>query len=877
VGKRSLEPPHLAEKILGRMRRNGEEFSFLGDMNEEYFHRCNKRGERRACFWYWLQILINLPAFVKDSIYWSCQMLKNYLAITWRNIKRNKGFSFINITGLAVGMAACLLILLWVRDELSFNRFHKNIDNIYLAVGERVNHRGEFFNTTPVPLAEPLRNDYPEIAKVVRFQFRNGIIARHEDKIFNDWEGAYVDPDVFSVFTFPFLKGSADAAFENVNSIVLTESASEKLFTGIDPVGRMMEIEGDLVQVTGILKDIPKNSDIQADYFRPFQSMKEITEYRHFIWNWFACDTFVQLREGIDPVFVNPKIADLLNANRPWSKDPLEVSLFPFKDMHLHGFAGGGPIKYIYIFTVVALLIILIACINFMNLSTARSVKRAREVGLRKVVGSKRLQLVKQFLLESIFFTVLSAVIAVFLTVLCMPRFNQLAGKQLRLGLSDAGLILGLSGMVIFTGIVAGSYPAIVLSAFRPVDVLKGSLLLHRGSQRKSSVTGAKFRQALVITQFVLSIGLMICALFVFKQLNYMRNADMGFDKDNLVQISIPEKYKEKWEILKANLAQCSDIIGVTANSTMSHGGRIEWDNASGDMQYLGTNTIYQMVDFDYIDTFKMEIVEGRNFSREFPSDVERAYLINEEAVKLWDFQDPVDKRFALNAAEGAVVGVYKNQHFGLKHSIMPCVLYLTSKTDWDRYNYLTARLKGDRVPEALEDIKKLWKAHIADIPIEYRFVDDMIDELYRSEERLSGLVNAFTLLAIVISCLGLFGMASFMAQQRTKEIGIRKVLGASVARILFLLTREFGRWVVIANIVAWPIAFYAMRSWLNDYPYRIKIGIDVFIFSGLLALIIALVTVIYQAIKAAVANPAESLRYCELFSLKICLSIEMD
>ncbi len=789
-------------------------------------------------------------------------MLKNYLLITWRNITRNKGFSFINISGLAVGMAASLLILLWVRDELSFNRFHANIGNIYLTASERVDYRGEFFDTTPVPLAVPLRNDYPEIAKVVRFQFRDGITARYEDKIFLDWKGAYVDSDVFTVFTFPFCKGDADSAFENVNCIVMTETAAEKLFAGADPIGKMMEIEGDLVEVTGILQDIPQNSDIQVDYLRPFQSMSEITEYQNFIWNWFACKTYVLLNEGIDPVTVNPKIADLLNSNRPWSTDPLELSLFPFKDLHLHALGGSGPIKYIYVFSVVAVLIMLIACINFMNLSTARSAKRAKEVGLRKVVGSKRMQLAKQFFLESLFFSFLSALIAVFLAKLCMPLFNHLAGKQLRLGLSDGGLFLGLGGMAIFAGIVAGSYPALALSSFRPVDVLKGNFLFHKGSRGSVSVTGARFRQALVITQFVLSIGLIICALIVFKQLDYMRNADMGFDKENLVTITIPEKYAGKWETLKTALAQSSNIDGVSAASSQNNGGSIDWDNASGDMQYLGTNTRYRMVDFDYIDTHKMKIVAGRNFSRDFPSDLKNAYLINEEAVKRWDFQDPVDKRFALNAAEGIVIGVYKNQHFGLKYEATPYVLYLTSKTGWDRYNYLIARLKGDHVPEALEDIKKTWKSHISDLPIEFHFVDDTIDALYQSEERLSGLVNAFTLLAIVISCLGLFGMATFMAQQKTKEIGIRKVLGASVSRIVFLLTREFLKWVLIANVIAWPVAFYAMRSWLNDYPYRTKIGVEVFIVSGLIALIVALTTVCYQSIRAAVASPANSLKY---------------
>jgi len=862
MGNKSLNPPRWAEKLLSRMRKGGEEFSFLGDIGEEYSSIYRERGERKARFWYWQQVLINLPAFFKDSLYWSAQMLKNYFIITLRNIKRNKGFSFINITGLAIGMAACLLILLWVRDELSFNRFHRNIENIYLVLSERVEHRGEFFHTTPVPLAKPLQNDYPEIAKVVRFQFRSELIVRHGENVFNDWRGAYVDPEVFDVFTFPFSKGEPKSAFLELNSIVLTETSAQKLFPAYDPMGQMMEIEGDLVEVTGILRDIPKNSDLQFDFLRPFQSMKELTRFRRFIWNWFACSTYVQIEDGVDPAAVNPKIADLLNTNRPWSDDPLRVFLYPFLDCHLHNVGGGGPIKYVYIFTIVALLILTIACINFMNLSTAKSAKRAKEVGLRKVVGSKRLQLIKQFFLESAFFAVLSAFVALLLVRIFVPLFNQLAGKQLQIDLSDLGLITGLIGMAVFTGIVAGSYPALILSSFQPIDVLKGNLLLQRVNRKNTPFTGTRFRQVMVVTQFVLSIGLIVCALLVFRQLEYMKNADLGFDKDNLVRVTIPEKYGDKYGILKADFAQSTNVASVSASSSENHGGRIDWDGASGDMQYLGTNTKYQMVDFDYIATHKMEIVQGRDFSREFPSDMERAYLINEEAVRSWEIESPIDRRFALNAAQGTIIGVFKNQHFGLKHYVMPKVLYLTPNTDWDRFNYLVVRLKGNHIPEALDDIKKTWKIHIPDIPIEYHFVDDMIDELYQSEERLSRLISTFTLLAIVVSCLGLFGMASFMAQQRTKEIGIRKVLGASVSRIIILLTKEFARLVLVANIIAWPFAYYAMKSWLNDYPYRIKIGFGIFLISGFAALVISVLTVIFQAVRAAVANPADSLRY---------------
>jgi len=843
------------------MRSGGDEFSFLGDLNEEFTLLCGRRGTRYARAWYRAQLLVNLPPFLEDSIHWSMHMFRNYLLITLRNIQRNKVFSLINIAGLAVGMAACLLILLWVRDELGFNTFHEQAEDIYLIVSERTNHRGDFFENTPPPLAECLRTDYPDIAQVVRFQFRDDMMARQGETVFTDWRGAYVDPEIFDVFNFPLQRGSQATALAEVNSVVLTETAARKMFADQDPMGRIMEIEGDLVEVTGVLQDIPGNSDIRADFFLTFRSMKEITKFQQAIWNWFACRTYVLLREGTDPATVNAQIADLLNSNRPWSKDPLEVSLFPFADQHLHALGGGGPIKYVYIFGIVAGLIILIACINFMNLSTARSAKRAREVGLRKVVGSKRSQLVKQFFLESMIFTALAGFIAIGLAWAAMPVFNELAGKQLQLAILDAKLLLGLAVVALFTGLVAGSYPALVLSAFRPIDVLKGAPLRHRTGNQWAAAR-SRFRGCLVMAQFVLSIGLFACALVVFKQLDYMRHADMGFDKDNLVFILIPNQHQGKWEVIKNDLARSPNISGITAASTLSHGGKLDWDNANGDMQYLGTNTDYRMVDYDYIDTHDMRITSGRNFSREFPSDRERAYLINEEAVRQWDFSNPVDRRLVLNGAEGTVIGVYKNQHLGLKHVIKPNVLYLTSKTDWDRYRLLTIRLKIGQIPAALADIRSTWQVHIPDLPLDYHFLDEWIDGLYQSEVRLSGLINSFTLLAMFISGLGLFGMASFMAQQKTREIGIRKVLGASAARVVVLLTREFVKWVLLANIVAWPVAYCAMRIWLEEYPYRIDIGFDMFVVAGLIALTIAVVTVLFQSVKAAFANPVDSLKY---------------
>lgn len=856
-------PPALAEKALQAMHGHGEDYAIVGDINEEYALRARKMGENKARGWYWRQVLSGFPAYIKDLVSWSCQMFKNYLIVTWRNVKRHKGFSFINVTGLAVGMAACLLITLWVRNELGFNRFHKYADDLYLVISERVGHRGEFYGETPVPLAEPLRNDYPEVAKVVRFNFRENVIAQRGEKVFKDWKGAYVDPEVLEVFTFPLSKGDARSALDDPAAIILTETAARSLFGAADPLGQMMEIEErDLVEVTGVMRDIPGNSDIQVDYFRPLRAMKELVKYQDFIWNWFSCSTYVLLREGAGAAGVQSKISGLLNTNRPWVKDLLDVSLFALKDVHLRRPGGGGPIKYIYIFGIVAVMIMLIACINFMNLSTARSALRAREVGLRKVVGSRRLQLVKQFFVESTLFALLAAVAAVGLTVAATPLFSQLAGQPLRLGFSDAGWLFVLAGMVLVSGLVAGSYPALVLSSFQPSDVLRGNILFRKGTCRGATATGARFRQGLVIVQFVLSIGLIVCALFILKQLDYMRHGDMGFDKDNLVRLSLPLMDASKAEAFKAELARNPRIAGITAYGPTGHGGNLDWDNASGDLAYLGDNTDYLMVDYDFIRTHKMEIVVGRDFSREFPSDATSAYLLNEEALKRWNFQGPVGKRFSLNKAPGSVIGVYKNQHLGLKDELRPCVLYLRPRTQWDAFRYLTVRLQAGQVPEALEDIETTWKAQIAGTPLEYRFVDEMIDALYRSEERLSRIVNAFTLLAIGVSCLGLFGMASFMAQQKTKEIGVRKVLGASVSGIVVLMTRETARWVLLANLVAWPAAFLAVRAWLRDYPYRIKIGIDIFLVSGLAALVIALLTVSYLAFKAAVAVPTRSLRY---------------
>ncbi len=791
-------------------------------------------------------------------------MFLNYVKIAWRNIKRYKGYSFINIFGLAVGLACCILILLWVQDELSYDRFHTNGDKLYRIVTE-------FHKTEPVthywpvcaPLAPALKQEYPEVARATRFtQLRRGQLVKFGEKKFLESMICLTDPDFFAMFTFPFLEGDPQTALSNPDSIVLVESASSKYFGDENPIGKVLNINNQHdFTVTGIVKEIPENSTIQFDFLLPFVRIEDFETAWAVLDNWtlsgFA--TYLQLEKTASADALENKIAYYLKKHVPESEDV--IYLQPFEDIHLYssqiqfGVEGQGDITYVYIFSLVAFFVLVIACINFMNLATARSATRAREVGLRKVVGAKRSQLIRQFFSESVGMALLSLILAVVLVELFLPVFANLSGKTLVLNLSShLHIVLAIIILTLFTGFLSGTYPALFLSSLRPVKVLKGTL--------KSEGRGFIFRRILVVSQFSLSILLIICTIVVSRQIGYMQNKKLGFDRERVVYLPIREELSERYETLKTELVKKAGIMNVAASSSLPTSGVIlTTDKVSWEGKNPEDNVVLEVTStgYDFIETFDMKVVEGRSFSKEFLTDEEEAIVINETAKKIIGMENPVGKQLIFGDSATTIIGVVKDYHFKSMHSeIEPLIMAIVPSL----YRYIFIKLESGDIPNSLANIEKTWNRVIPETPFEYHFLDEAYDKLYRSEMRMGTLFNYFTVLGILISCLGLFGLASFMAEKRTKEIGVRKVLGASLSGIVLLLNKQFARWVLIANLLSWPVAYYAMSRWLQGFAYRINLGIWIFVLAASIALVIAVMTVSYQSVKAALANPAESLRY---------------
>lgn len=789
-------------------------------------------------------------------------MLVNNLKFAFRNLKRHKIYSFINIFGLAVGMACAILILLWIQDELSYDKFHEKANDIYRVVEKWRYSSGEmdYNRVTPGPLAPVLKADYPEIIHSTRFYggFEKWQLTSDEKSYL--CPGGAVDPDFFSIFTFPFVRGNPQTAFSKPHSIVLTEDLAEKIFGDNEPLGETIQLEYRTFEVTAIIENIPRNSHLQFDFLIPceiFSSLKED-------WTSNNCYTYVLLQKKYSHKELSEKIAGVIQKHSPTSIETLYLQ--PLNQIHLYALEGGGLITYLYIFSAMAFFILLIACINFMNLSTARSAKRFKEVGIKKVLGSSRLQLIKQFLSESILLSFVAFACAVILVEILLPVVNSTLGIQLKMHYSG-GLFLSLIGIAIITGIISGSYPAFFLSSFNPVAVLKGHLSMipfrQRGNKKDSRGFSRRsaFRKTLVVTQFSLSIIFIVCVSVVYSQLNFIKKRDLGFNKENIVHLRMRGEFKQKYEEIKNELLKNSNILNVTATDRTP----VMWSNSTDDVNWEGKKADekigmgVRMVDYDYLKTFQMEMAQGRFFSREFPTDATESFIVNEAAVKVMGMKSPIGKRFSLWNRHGKIIGVIKDFHTeSLREEIEPFVLLIWP--DW--YGRMSIKLKSDNVSSVLGFLENKIKEFVPDYPFEYQFLDDEIDSLYKTEQLTGKIIMYITLLAIFVSCLGLFGLASFTSEQRTKEIGIRKVLGASVSGIVILLSRKFTKWVVIASLIAWPIAYFAMNRWLQNFVYRTSIGWWTFLLAGGLALVITFITVSYQSIKAALGNPVDSLRY---------------
>ena len=682
------------------------------------------------------------------------------------------------------------------------------------------------------------------------------------EKSFSDDVFGFVDPPFFSMFYFPLVKGDPKRVFDNKFSAVITESAARKYFGGADPIGQTLNIEDQYdIQVTGIIKDFPRHSSYRFNVLVPFSlfwgpDWKDTDEAGH--WGGNQLETHVLMQPSVRPETAEPKMTEALKNGLP-SPLPqgmqIRLGLQPLTRIHLYSLNGGGLYKYITIFSIIAVFILVVACVNFVNLSTARSGHRAKEVGLRKVVGAIRSDLIKQFFGESALISGISLLISFGLVYLLLPAFNKLAEKQLRLEFAgNSVLILGLIGIAALTAVLSGGYPALVLSSFQPVKVIRGIM--------KSGAKAVAFRKILVVFQFTVSTVLIIAALVISGQLRYMRNKDLGFDKENVVYIPMSRPQRDRYDVLKAELLGNPAVLSVTRSAQhifyiSSSVSNVNWE---GKASSETVNLNWEYVDFDYFETFKIEMAEGRAFSRDFATDPAEAYIVNEAAVKLMGIKDPVGKRLSIFNNPGKIIGVAKDFHFQpLRFAITPMVIGMNPKFE---KSSLFVRIAPGRVPDTLKYLESVCKKISPDYPFQYFFFGDAFRYFYGAEMRMGNIVSVFTFLGILISGLGLFGLASFMAELRTKEIGIRKVLGASRAKILGLLTAEFAKWVIAANIIAWPLAYFVMDKWLRGYAYRIHMDILIFAASGLGSLAIALLTVGYQSLKAASVNPADTLKY---------------
>jgi putative ABC transport system permease protein len=851
-----LVPPRPASLIIGFIARTLENPSLLGDLEEEYRTVARWKGRRRADLWYLGHLVASLPAYVRIFIVWKIVMIKNYFKITLRNIVRHKGYAFLNIAGLALGLAGAILISLWVLDENSFNRFHERVDSLYRVEFDQ-DYSGKLFHVgvTPVPLAPALKESIPEIVDVTRYIRGGEFLVRVGDNVFYEENGRVVDPSFFRMFTFPAVEGDPVAAFSAPDSLVLTESAAKRYFGGAPAFGKTVSINNqrDAV-VRAVIRDVPANSDLRFDVLIPYAYMT--SRRSEEVWTSNSIGTYVELGPGFDLAVVSSKIQDVVA--RHTSVEDLTFSLKPLADLHLRSYFGfdapGGGGRYVSIFSIAAAIVLLIACINFMNLATARSSHRALEVGLRKVVGARRSQVVGQFFGESVLFSFLALALAIGFVALLLPAFNRLSGKDVGFATMLSWPVLpGLGVLTFLTGILAGIYPALVLSSFRPVRVLKGLV--------RAGFRSAAFRKILVVAQFTASVGLIIGTAVVFRQVDFMRDRSPGFDREHVAALQIRGDIAKSYQALKKSLLQSPRILGVTAATAKpteigSNSDGVDWEGKDPNWS-LSTNMI--SVDADFPETIGVPVVEGRSFTAIDPLPDDPEFVINETLARLTGTDPIVGTRFSYGGPQGRVVGVVKDFHFdSLESKIEPLVI-LRGREEY--YRYILVRLDRADIREGMSVLETTWKSTIPDYPFEYSFLDEDFNGMYAAEKRMGGILRAFAAFAVLIACLGLFGLAAYAAEKRTKEIGIRRILGASIPEIVALLCREFLVLVGLANIIAAPVTILLMRNWLDRYAYRAEMGAALFV--GVLAATMAagLLTVIFQALRSASANPVGSLR----------------
>jgi putative ABC transport system permease protein len=870
--RKKSHPPKIAGWIIKHTADYEENFAIRGDFDEEFYEIVRAKGALFARLWFWRQCLRSLPVFIKDMIYWRFVMLKNYLKIAFRSLKKHKVYSIINISGLAIGMAVCVLISMWILNEVSFDRFHEKADRICrltmdIEVGSLLH--------TPVSLtaAGPaLVQEFPEVVTAARVDRPNRATVKVDDRIYQEADVGFAENAIFEIFTFPFISGDPKTALEAPNTVVITESMAKKYFGEEDPLGRILRFDNARdFSVTGVVADIPANSHYRFNMLRSFRTHIATGNVSDDMWFDVRFFTYLLLDEHTTPEQLERKLPGFIDRHIGEGLKATGGSatffLQPLKKIHLYSdferdISANGDITYIYLFAAIALFVLLIAGINFINLSTARSTTRAREVGMRKTLGAIRSRLIGQFLGESMLHSFLAMGLAVVLIRLFLPFFNSVIGSDLTLNFfQKPWLMAAFLGMALMVGVFAGSYPSLILSSFPPVQVLKGVL--------KPGGSHSRLRKILVVFQFAVSIALIASTMIVYNQIIFMKNKELGFDKEHVVLLpGLRENLRKSYSSIRSELINLSGVVDVGASDLVPSRGHLigtYLPEGFADDQVLTMD--YMNVDAHYIPTMGIDVIEGRNFSEEFATDPDQSVLINEAAAKKIGWEEPVGKRFVFRPPPGSdgdttylsVIGVVKDFHLqSLRERIEPLIIFY----DTDSIGTMSVRIAADKTQHTLDLLEKKWKELDPNRPFPYLFLDDSFDGLYRQEDRLKAIIFTFSLLAVLIGCLGLFGMAAFTAEQRTKEIGIRKVLGASVPGIIRLLAKELVLLVILANVIALPVAYFVMHRWLQNFVYRMDVHPIIFVLAAVISLSIALITVSYQAIRAALANPVDSLRY---------------
>jgi putative ABC transport system permease protein len=803
----------------------------------------------------------------------------NYLKTAFRSLLKNKGFTTLNLLGLTLGIATCLLIVFYVLDELSYDRYNEKADRIY-----RINNQIKFggnenvYASSPAPAAQAMKNDFPEIEQVVRLQNAGRMRVKKGSEYIQEDHAVYADSSLFAVFTLPLIEGDAANALRDPKSVVITEQTAKKYFNRTDVVGQTLLInDNEPYKITGVTKDLPVESHFRFDFFF---AISDLSASREAVWLSNNFVTYVVLKPGTDPgrleakfpgfirKYIGPQLQDVLHVTIDGFEkggNYYHFCLFPLTKIHLlsnsvDDLAPNGNIEYIYIFSAIALFILLIACINFMNLSTARSANRAREVGVRKVLGSPRKYLVAQFLTESILVTLGGAVLALMLAWALLPLFNTLSGKELSVSYRLFSRLLPiLLVFVVIIGGLAGSYPAFFLSAFQPIDVLKGKLA--------SGLKGGRLRSVLVVFQFAISFFLITSTLVVYQQIKYIQSRDLGYNRDHVLIVQNTETLGSQARAFKQEIKQLPGVGNATLTGALPTANDGNWTSLFEDRgldQKRAVHSKLWSVDEDYLCTLGIKLKSGRNFSKEMPTD-SSAVIINEAAAKLLSYANPLNQllyspadNFLKKINTYHIVGVIKDFNFqSLRKNVTPMALIL----DEDRGALSILIHAGANIPALLAQVKDKWKGLSPNQEFAYSFMEQDFDGLYRAEQRIGKIFLSFSSLAILIACLGLFGLVAYAAEQRTREIGIRKVLGAGISTIVGMLSRDFIKLVLLAILIASPLAWLAMHKWLQGFAFRIGISVWIFIVAGLIALLIAMLTVSFQTIRAALANPVKNLR----------------